>query len=151
MADETPRLKALFVDGHSIIFAWEDLRSIHERNAAMAREELCRRMTVYQDCMQQRVVIVFDGKGEKTQAKERSVDDILVIYSGKGKTADDVIERLVAQYSERYELTVATADRAEMDTIMAFGGFCISPRTLLEYLDRAEAQLAAMLKRLRDK
>ncbi|MEZ5329933.1 MAG: NYN domain-containing protein [Verrucomicrobiales bacterium] len=151
MTDSTGRLKALFVDGHSIIFAWEDLRALHERNPMLAREELCRRMTVYQDTMQQRVVVVFDGKGEKTQAKDGSTDDIVVIYSGKGKTADDVIERLVAQYSERYELTVATGDRAEMDTVMAFGGFCITPRTLLEYLDRAEAQLASTLARLRKK
>lgn len=150
MSEEPPRLKALFVDGHSILFAWDDLRALHERNPGMAREELCRRMTVYQDCMQQRVVIVFDGKGEKTQSMERSTDDIQVIYSGKGKTADDVIERLVAQYAERYELTVATADRAEMDTVMAFGGFCITPRTLLEYLDRAEAQLTSTLARLRN-
>ncbi|MGK0187660.1 MAG: putative RNA-binding protein with PIN domain [Verrucomicrobiales bacterium] len=149
MSDESPRLKALFVDGHSIIFAWDDLRALHARNTSMARDELCRRMTTYQDCMQQRVVIVFDGKGEKTQAVDRSSDDIQVIYSGKGKTADDVIERLVAQYSERYDLTVATADRAEMDTVMAFGAFCITPRTLLEYLDRAESQMASALVRLR--
>lgn len=142
-------MKALLVDGHSVIFAWDDLRALHERNTGMARDELCRRMTTYQDSMQQRVVVVFDGKGEKTQSKGRSKDDIQVVYSGKGKTADDVIERLVAVYSERYELTVATADRAEMDTVMAFGAFCISPRTLLEYLERAEAQMNATLARLR--
>ena len=61
-----------------------------------------------------------------------------------------MIERLVAQYAERYEVTVATADRAEMDTVMAFGGFCITPRTLSEDLDRAEAQVASTLAGLKN-
>lgn len=144
------RLPALLVDGHSIIFAWEDLRALHERNQSMAREELCRRMTLYQDCMQERVVVVFDGRGRTpASVQERGSNDIQVVYSGAGRTADDVIERLVAHYAERYALTVATADRAEMDTVMAFGGLCISPRTLLERLDRAEARLAAVLRNRR--
>ena len=151
MNDNSPRLKALLVDGHSIIFAWDDLRVLHEQSESMARDELCRRMTHYQDCMRERVVVVFDGVGAKTNAKERSDDDIVVVYSGKGSTADDVIERLVSKYASQYELTVATRDRAEMETVMAFGGFCISPATLLERLHRAELQMETTLNRLRKK
>jgi len=58
---QSPRY--LIVDGHSIIFAWPELRTLHERRASAAREELIKRLRNYQDWTGVRVVIVFDGKG----------------------------------------------------------------------------------------
>ena len=60
--------KYLFIDGHSVIHAWEDLRKLHLRGALryMAREELLKRMRTLQDMSGERVVVVFDGQGAKT-------------------------------------------------------------------------------------
>ena len=145
------RLKLLLVDGHSIIFTWDDLRGLHRQNTSMAREELIRRMTQYQDGSGEQVVLVFDGKGARTTSNRETPDGLQVIYSARDQTADGVIERITASHSESYEITVATADGAERETVMAFGGFCISPLSLRERLDRIDAQLNQSIRRLEQK
>jgi len=52
----------LIVDGHSVIFAWPELRALHKRRTASAREQLTKILTEYQDFTGIQVVLVFDGK-----------------------------------------------------------------------------------------
>lgn len=60
-------MRILLVDAHSIIFAWPELRKLHARKMMLARDELTRLLTAYQDSTGIKVVAVFDGKGAKTQ------------------------------------------------------------------------------------
>ncbi len=43
------RTRYLVVDGHSVIFAWPELRKIHERRSSLAREALTKQLRDYQD------------------------------------------------------------------------------------------------------
>ena len=114
----------LIVDGHSIIFAWPELRALHDSKTALARERLTKILTEYQDLSGMNVVLVFDGKGPViTQEKEPG--GIQVFYSNTGRTADDIVERLVAKYGKFIQLG-ATSDLLEQQTAIAFGGNCIS-------------------------
>ena len=54
-------MRYLIVDGHSVIFAWPELRLQHGRRTGAARDELVRQLTAYQDASGIRVVAVFDG------------------------------------------------------------------------------------------
>ena len=54
-SSESPRGRFLLVDGHSMIFAWEELRQLHEQRMALAREALCQRLQAYQDVSGERV------------------------------------------------------------------------------------------------
>ena len=62
-----PRARYLIVDGHSVIFAWPELRKLHARRSSLARESLIKQLRDYQDWTGVRVVVVFDGKGKKTE------------------------------------------------------------------------------------
>jgi len=53
------RPRYLIVDGHSVIFAWPELRKLHGRRASLAREALTKWLRGYQDWTEVRVVIVF--------------------------------------------------------------------------------------------
>lgn len=108
------------------------------RRMASAREELIRRLTVYQDFSGVRVVAVFDGQGGKV-TEDTQPGGIQVFYSRTGQTADSVIERLVAKYGTIHSITVATADRAERQTAISFGGDTISAEGLRDLLARVEA------------
>lgn len=130
--------QVLIVDGHSAIFAWDDLRALHQSKTAMARRELVAMMTRYHDATGHHVVIVFDGKGVKTDSQGGSDGDILVMYSRAGETADTVIERIVARKSESLRITVASNDRAELETVSAFGADCMGLKTLRELINRAD-------------
>jgi predicted RNA-binding protein with PIN domain len=52
-------MRYLIVDGHSVIFAWPELRKLHARRTALARDELVKILTAYQDASGVRVVAVF--------------------------------------------------------------------------------------------
>ncbi len=143
-------MRYLLVDGHSVIFAWPELRKMHGRRGAVAREDLVKRLTQYQDASGVRVVAVFDGKGEKA-SETTEPGGIQVFYSGAGQTADEIVERLVAKYAERHEMTVATDDNMERTTALTFGAVVVSTEHLRALLTEAGGDLARRLQRHRRK
>ena len=123
----------LIIDGHSLIYTWDYLLKLHQSNKSSARENLIRRMTNYQDITGERVVIVFDGKGEVSESMNDE-NAIQVFYSKSGVTADQI-----------RNITVASRDRAVLDTCSSFGADAISPKTLEELLEKAEKDLEKRL------
>ena len=123
------RTRYLIVDGHSIIFTWPELRKLHGRRSSLAREALMKQLRDYQDWTGVSVVVVFDGKGRKTSATSEA-DDVQIFYSRSGQSADTIIERLASKYAKRFELTVATSDSMEAETVLACGAEWISPEGL---------------------
>ncbi len=141
-------MRFLLVDAHSVIFAWPELRALHRRHTEAAREQLIARLTAYQDSTGTRVVVVFDGQGKKNTSEKRP-SGIQVFYSSSKKTADDVLERLVAKYATEHDMTVASNDTLVAQTVITFGGMAISVESLLEDLARADADLARRIRGLR--
>jgi predicted RNA-binding protein with PIN domain len=130
------RARYLIVDGHSIIFAWPELRKLHQRRSSLAREALIKQLRHHQDWTGVAVVIVFDGKEPKINARS-DPGDVQIIYSRRGQTADAIIERLASKYAERFDLTVATSDLGEAETVHASGAEWMSPNSLRELLQEA--------------
>ena len=129
----------LIVDGHSVIFAWPELRKLHERRSSLAREALIKRLRDYQDWTGMRVVVVFDGKGAHIGATSDPTD-VQIFYSRKGQTADAIVERLASKYGHRFELMVATSDYLEQQTANACGAECISPEMLRGLMQEARSR-----------
>ena len=119
----------LIVDGHSVIFAWPELRKLHARRSSLAREALVKQLRDYQDWTGVHVVVVFDGKGKKVEATSEPAD-VQIFYSRSGQSADAIIERLASKYAKRYELVVATSDSLEAETVHACGAESISAEGL---------------------
>ena len=139
-------MRFLIVDGHSVIFAWPELRARHGRSTDAARGELVQRLTTYQDASGVRVVVVFDGKGAKP-GDETEPGGIQIFYSKTGQTADDIVKRLVARYAKEHEITVASDDLMERQTALTFGAMTMSTSMLRDTLADADRDLA---RRLRD-
>jgi predicted RNA-binding protein with PIN domain len=127
------RARYLIVDGHSVIFAWPELRKLHARRSSLAREALLKRLRDYQDWTGVRVVAVFDGKGKSVDMTSDPAE-VQVFYSRSGQSADAIIERLASKYAKRFELTAATSDSMEAETVHACGAEWISPDGLRELL-----------------
>jgi predicted RNA-binding protein with PIN domain len=132
--------RVLIVDGHSVVFAWRELRDLHGRSQIGARERLVSRLTCYQDATGIKVVVVFDGRGARL-TDDRNPGGIQVFYSAAGQTADTVIERLVVKYAGEHDITVATDDGMEQQTVISFGGMAIGTETLRGLLDDAEREV----------
>lgn len=133
------RPQYLLVDGHSIIFAWPELRRLHERRTSLARDSLIKQLRDYQDWSGTKVVVVFDGRGA-TVSQEAEPGEIQVFYSRVGQTADTIIERLASKYAERYHLVVATGDYLEQETAGASGAETLSPEGLRDLLREARSR-----------
>jgi uncharacterized protein len=131
------RARYLIVDGHSVIFAWPELRKLHARRSSLAREALLKQLRDYQDWTGVRVVAVFDGKGKKVETTSDPAD-VQIFYSRSGQSADAIIERLASKYAKRYDLTVATSDSMEAETVHACGAEWISPDGLRGLLATAK-------------
>jgi uncharacterized protein len=138
----------LIVDGHSIIFSWPELLALHQRNTAIARDSLVKTLTAYQDVSGTQVVVVFDGKGAMVNKIEEP-GGIQIFYSNSGRTADEIVERLVAKYAKKFSITVATADLLEQQTVTSFGAEPIGSEGLRRMIQDAQVEFAAELKRLR--
>jgi len=121
----------LIVDGNNVIHAWSELASLRRRSGETARQELRRVLASYADLAEERVVLVFDGRGATT-TEEREPGGLQVFFSAAGSSADAVIERLTASYASRFAITVASDDRAEQDLVVAAGGTAISTEALRE-------------------
>ena len=124
----------LLVDGHSIIFAWPDLRKLHAKRPSLARDELIKQLQQFQDWSGIRVAVVFDGTG-KGMTEAANPHDLQVFYAASGQSADSIVERLASKYASRFEMTVATADSLEKETVNACGAGCISPDELRRRLE----------------
>ena len=120
-----PSARYLIVDGHSVIFAWPELRRLHARRSSLAREALVKQLRDYQDWTGVRVIAVFDGKGKKVETTS-DPGEVQIFYSRSGQSADAIIERLASKYATRYELIVATSDSMEAETVQACGADTIS-------------------------
>jgi predicted RNA-binding protein with PIN domain len=115
---------------------------------SLAREELIRRLTHYQDVSEYRVVAVFDGQGAR-HSDSVQPGGIQVFYSSAQQTADSIIERLVAKYGEQHDLTVVTNDQMERQTASTFGAFTLSVELFLMRLKEAEEEFSKELKKRR--
>jgi len=123
------RAEYLIVDGHSVIFAWPELRQLHKRRTSLAREALTKKLRDFQDWTGTRVAVVFDGKGT-TVSEISDPGEIQIFYSRAGQTADSIIERLASKYGRSFSLLVATDDVLEQETASASGAECISAEAL---------------------
>ena len=143
-------MRFLIVDGHSVIFAWPELRKLHARRNVLARDALVKTLTEYQDASGVRVVVVFDGQGEKA-SEVSAPGGIQIFYSASGQTADQIVERLVAKYAGEHEITVATCDHLEQQTATTFGALVVSAEGLRPWLAEARTDLQRRLKKFRPK
>jgi predicted RNA-binding protein with PIN domain len=130
------RAQYLIVDGHSVIFAWPELRELHRRRTSLAREALTKKLRDYQDWTGTRVAVVFDGKGTAVSVSS-DPGEIQIFYSREGQSADSIIERLASKYGKRFKLLVATNDVLEQETARACGAECISAEALRWALEEA--------------
>jgi len=117
----------ILVDGYSVLHQWPRLRKIAGRSLETRRNALLALLERYADHGNRRVTVVFDAYAAKhkpeTAGRPRGVE---VIYSGSGKTADDVIERMVGEAERRSLILVVTSDNIERQVVETLGAQSVS-------------------------
>ncbi len=140
-------LVRILVDGYSLLHGWPQLASGQPRHSEAAREELIRRLTLYQDAVGVPVTIFFDGSAPKAGRRKRSTETrVEVLYSHAGQTADDLIERAAHRFAPYGEVLAVTDDHAERDTVISFGGLASSCDNFVREVENALAELTDEIK-----
>ena len=122
----------LIVDGYNVIGVNKQTRWNAEE-LANARQRLIRDLSEYQSMTGQKVLVVFDAHRSTGAQVTTELEQVTVIYTKHGETADECIERLVRDYkSPHRSIYVATSDYLEQKLIFGQGAYRISSRELIE-------------------
>ena len=136
------RQQYLIVDGYNIIFAWEDLADLAKADLDAARRRLCDRLSSYAGFKKCTLVLVFDGYKQKGSPGSRTVwNNIRVVYTKEGETADAYIEALAAEIGTNYTVRVATSDALVQLSSLRSGVLRVSARELQAEIAAAETEM----------
>lgn len=132
----------VIVDGYNVIFAWDTLRELSEHNIDSARGKLMDILSNYQGYMNCHLIVVFDGYKVKDNKGERfPYDDIEVVYTKEGETADAHIEKLTHEIARKHKVTVVTSDGLEQIVTMGQGAIRMSSRDFKLEVERVNEHL----------
>lgn len=132
----------VIVDGYNVIFAWDTLRELSEHNIDSARGKLMDILSNYQGYMNCKLIVVFDGYKVKDNKGERfPYDDIEVVYTKEGETADAHIEKLTHELARKHKVTVVTSDELEQIVTMGQGAIRMSSRDFKLEVERVNEHL----------
>lgn len=132
----------VIVDGYNVIFAWDTLRELSEHNIDSARGKLMDILSNYQGYMNCKLIVVFDGYKVKDNKGERfPYDDIEVVYTKEGETADAHIEKLTHEIARKHKVTVVTSDGLEQIVTMGQGAIRMSSRDFKLEVERVNEHL----------
>ncbi|MDP4169288.1 MAG: NYN domain-containing protein [Bacillota bacterium] len=142
----------LLVDGYNIIGAWPDLRVLKDKDLAAARDRLVEKMAEYQGYSGYRVIIIFDAYYVQGTEKKYNNHQVEVIFTKKNETADERIEKLAIDLSNRRtQIHVATSDYTEQWAIFGQGALRKSARELYNEMNLVEKGIEKKVKKIQEK
>ncbi|GGG06905.1 NYN domain-containing protein [Paenibacillus abyssi] len=126
------REDVLLVDGYNMIGAWPELERLKETGLEEARDRLLDQLADYQGFTGMQVFVIFDAHQVPGLGATYKQHKLTVVYTKEKETADECIERLVAQLTRRRRnIYVATSDLVEQHVAFGKGALRISARELL--------------------
>ena len=132
----------LLVDGYNIIFAWEELRSLGERNMDSARDRLMDICSNYQGFAGGTLILVYDAyKVKGNPGSVQKYHNIYVVYTREAETADQYIEKAVHEIGRKHRVTVATSDALEQMIIWGEGAVRLSAQGFRDVVEEAARQV----------
>lgn len=132
----------LLVDGYNIIFSWDELRELSERDIGAARGKLADILSNYQGFRKCTLILVYDAyKVEGNPGEVMKYHNIYIVYTREAETADQYIEKTVRKIAKNAEVTVATSDGLEQVIILGAGAHRMSAQGLKEEVELALKEL----------
>jgi predicted RNA-binding protein with PIN domain len=132
-----------------VLHAWPRFATRKARGLSLQqrREALTGLLRQYADHGHRRVTVVFDGYAAKHKPEGREpAHGVEVLFSERGKTADDLIERLVGQSEHKADILVVTSDNLERQTVEAMGTHSTSAEVFEAEVEAALRELAGMVR-----
>jgi predicted RNA-binding protein with PIN domain len=108
----------LIIDGYNFIFNFFKAGKISSSQIEEIKEKLITDLSAYNSQKDYEIIVVFDAhKGSNIERSSDTHDDIEVVHSRKGETADSVIEELVSKWSPDRRIVVVTSDYSQQKVV----------------------------------
>jgi uncharacterized protein len=137
------------VDGYSVLHAWTRFatRKARRQSLQQRREGLVGVLRQYGDHTGRKITAIFDGYAARHKPEiADATAGVDVLFSERGKTADDMIERLVAQAENRAQILVVTSDGMERQTVESLGCQSMSAEVFEAEVEAALAELGHLVR-----
>lgn len=133
-------MRSVFVDGYNVISSWPELRDMKDYSLDASRQKLIDLIQNYATYKGYKVIIVFDAHmvPGSLQKKEKISDNLTVVYTKEGETADTYIEKAIDSIGRKMEVFVVTSDSLEQQLAFQRGASRVS--SLEFYFDVKEAE-----------
>lgn len=108
----------IIVDGYNFIFNYYKAKKISGDNLSYLRDRLISDLSQYMSYKDCSVIVVFDAKNGQSNGYNREFSEqIEVIYSRSGETADTIVEKLVHIKSDFRNIYVITSDYTQQKVV----------------------------------
>ncbi len=140
----------LIIDGYNLLGARGQVGRVAGADADSARERLLQELAAYRQRKAHAITVVFDGwqQGLGVERREHRAG-VEVIYSRRGERADQVIQRLAADYGSA--CAVVSSDREVADSARANGAFVIGASEFDSRIRMALATASGQAREPRDR
>ncbi len=144
---EKSKERYLLVDGYNIIFAWDELEELANKNIASARTKLADILSNYQGYKKSTIILVFDAyKVEGGLGSVIDYSNISIVFTKEAETADMYIEKVTNEIGHKHNVVVATSDRVEQMIIMGQGATRLSAKELKEEINLVKEEMRTYYK-----
>ena len=108
----------IIVDGYNFIFNCYRAKKIGSKELAYLRDKLISDLSQYKNYKGCSMIVVFDAKkGQSTGQSPEFSEQIDVIYSSSGETADTIVEKLVHVNPDFQNIYVITSDYTQQKVV----------------------------------
>ena len=136
-------MRTVFVDGYNVISSWSELRVMKEYSLETARQKLIDYLQNYATYKGYKVFIVFDAHMVvgSLQKKDKISDNLIVVYTKEGETADSYIEKAMDSIGRKREVFVVTSDSLEQQLAFQRGASRVSSIEFYFEVKEAEGKI----------
>jgi predicted RNA-binding protein with PIN domain len=134
----------LIVDGYNLLALTGRIGAAKSLHSEVARESLLHDLAAYRQRKSHAITVVFDGwqHGRGTEQREHRLG-LEVIFSRLGEKADQVIQRLAAEYGSA--CAVVSSDREIINVATAQGAFVMKAQEFIGKLQGSPSATHAAL------
>lgn len=137
------------VDGYNVIFDWDELHALAERDLSAARERLMDTLCGWAAFTHTQVVLVFDGyKVPGSLGEKLDYRGIHVVYTKERETGDMYIERFLQQVGKNDHVRVVTSDGLIQLSAVRTGVMRMSSAEFGRQVAEASDQIQAFIARM---
>ncbi|MEL7569277.1 MAG: NYN domain-containing protein [Eubacteriaceae bacterium] len=136
-------METLIVDAYNIINFWDKTSKLIDSDLDYARDILNHTLQNYASYKGIEILVIYDAyKTDSIKPKEEKYENIKIIYTKKGQTADSYIEELIFDLKNQENISVVSSDWTLQQMVLSGGLLRIPSSELIFDISRIEKQIS---------